>query len=201
MKNTINIIVSALAVLLMINACQTPEERAKEGNAKDTAVQAIDSATTGMSASTDTANNKTVTDTTASANTTKAKKGKAMVVMVGAHDAKAKMEADKEGVYERAEIMPSFPGGQNELQKFVEDNLQYPQQAIDNGTEGKVIGSFDVDEKGKIYNPVVVSQKLGNGLEEEALRIVKAMPQWNPGKMKGKNVKTKFTLPIDYQLQ
>src|SRR6476469_2148866 len=103
MKNKISLIVSAFAALLMINACQSPEERAAESNAKDSAVQSIDSATTGMS---------TATDTAAAANTAKAKKGKAMVVMVGEHDAKAKMEADKEGVYARAEVMPSYPGGQ-----------------------------------------------------------------------------------------
>src|SRR6187551_1922826 len=119
MKSKISLIVSALAALLMFNACQTPEERAKESSTTDSATQSLDSAATSMS--TDTASNKTVTDT-ASANVTKSKKGKATVVMVGAHDAKAKMEADKEGVYARAEVMPSYPGGQAELQKFVEDN-------------------------------------------------------------------------------
>ena len=63
---------------------------------------------------------------------------------------------------------------------------------MDNNVEGKVIISFDVDETGKIYRPMVVSSKLGYGLEEAALKIVKEMPQWNPGKMNGKNVKTKF---------
>ncbi|QEC69953.1 energy transducer TonB [Panacibacter ginsenosidivorans] len=200
MKSKINLIASTLAAFLIINACQTPEERAAENNAAATTVQATDSSAASMSAP-DTASSKTMTDTTTSANSVKAKRGRATVVMVGAHDVKAKMEADKEGVYARAEIMPSYPGGQTALQKFVEDNLQYPEQAIDNGTEGRVVVSFDVDEKGKIYNPVVVSQKLGSGLEEEAMRIVKAMPQWNPGRMKGKNVKTKFSLPIVYQLE
>lgn len=202
MKNKISLLLFGLGITCMINACQTPEERAQEMNATDTAVNNATISATPDTATTVAADNAATKDTTSVAtNTVKAKKGKGTVVMIGANDSKAKMEADKDGIYARAEIMPSYPGGQKSLEKFVEDNLQYPQDALDNSIEGRVVISFDVDETGKIYRPMILSPKLGHGLEEEALRVVKAMPQWNPGKMKGQNVKTKFTLPIIYQLE
>jgi TonB family protein len=109
-----------------------------------------------------------------------------------------KMEMDKEGVYNRADVMPSFPGGEKALVKFMEDNIQYPQEAIDEGVEGQVQLQFAVDEAGKVYSPTLVSNKIGYGLEDEAMRVVKKMPKWNPGNIKGKNVKTRFTLPISF---
>jgi periplasmic protein TonB len=197
MKNKISLTAIMLGIVLMISACQSAEEKDKEINASDDIV--TDTLSAPGTGNTD---KERVNDTASStAFTEKAKKGKASVVMVGAHNSKAKMEADKDGVYARAEIMPSYPGGQRALEKFVEDNLQYPQEAIDNNVDGRVVISFDIDEKGRIYRPVVISQQLGYGLEEEALRVVNTMPQWKPGKIKGKNVKTKFNLPIVYQLQ
>jgi protein TonB len=113
---------------------------------------------------------------------------------------KAKMEADAAGVYSYSEVMPSFPGGEKALEKWLENNIQYPETAQDNGTEGDVLITFAVDENGKVYTPTIISNKLGDGLEEEAVAVVYKMPKWNPGKIKGKNVKTKFTLPISFQL-
>jgi len=109
---------------------------------------------------------------------------------------------DKEGVYARAEIMPMFPGGEDALRKYIEDNIRYPEQALDNGTEGTVTVKFAVDENGKVYTPVVdpSSAKPGDGLEQEALRVVNSMPRWTPGRIKGKNVKTMYSLPITYRL-
>lgn len=108
---------------------------------------------------------------------------------------------DREGVYNRAEIMPSYPGGENELRKFIENNIEYPQRAMDNEVEGTVKVFFSVDEQGKIYTPTIISQKIGYGLEEEAMRVIAMMPKWNPGQIKGRNVKTKFSIPITYQIE
>jgi len=114
----------------------------------------------------------------------------------------AKMEMDNTGVYARAEVMPMFPGGEDALRKYIEDNIQYPEQALDNGTEGTVIVKFAVDENGKVYTPVLdpQSDKPGDGLEQEAMRVVNSMPRWTPGRIKGKNVKTTYSLPITYRL-
>ena len=197
-----------LATIFVINACQTPEERAKEMNTQPVTenadannnpeAAAVDTTTTLQAdESMMSADSNTATSPAASVPPRqddvvlkkKPLKGRASVDMKAAPASGAKVE-----------VMPSFPGGESSLNKFVEDNLQYPQQAIDNDVEGRVIVTFDVDENGRIYRPNVVSDKLGYGLEEEALRVIKSMPQWNPGKLKGKNVKTTFTLPIVYQL-
>jgi TonB family protein len=112
-----------------------------------------------------------------------------------------KMEADKEGVYNRAEIMPSYPGGEDALRKYIENHIDYPQEAMDNDVQGTVKLYFAVDEQGKISNPTVISSRIGYGLEDAALKVVRQMPRWTPGQVAGKNVKTRFMLPITYQIQ
>ena len=110
------------------------------------------------------------------------------------------MEMDNTGVYNNVEYLPSFPGGTKGLQKFFDDNLEYPTAATDDGIEGTVNVSFVVDENGKLSSPKVQGQNPGYGLETEALRVINKMPSWTPGKLKGKNVKTRFSLPVVFQL-
>src|SRR4029077_10888004 len=125
--------------------------------------------------------------------------GKALVTMPVS--SKDKMIKDKDGVYNHAEVMPEFPGGQDALANYVENNLNYPQQAIDDNTMGTVRISFVVDKDGKVTDPRIINdKKIGNGLDEEALKVVNQMPTWKPGKVKGKNVKTRLELPITFQL-
>jgi len=112
----------------------------------------------------------------------------------------ARIEADKKGVYNYAEVPPTFPGGEKQLDKFVADNIQYPQDAMDNGVEGTVYVNFAVDERGNVYSPQVKGGKLGYGLDEEAMNVIKKMPKWTPGSVKGKNVKTYYNLPITFTL-
>ena len=106
---------------------------------------------------------------------------------------------DKEGYY--TNVYPAYPGGNKALTDFFEKNIQYPQEASDNGVEGKVNISFTVDEKGKMASPKVTSPKIGYGVEEEALRVFNKMPMWKPGSLKGKNVKTRYNLPVRFQLE
>ena len=110
------------------------------------------------------------------------------------------LTADKEGFYKNTEVLPSFNGGEKGLENFFEKNIQYPEQATENNVEGTVLLNFAVDEKGKVYAPKVISKNIGYGLEKEALRVFNKMPVWLPGKIKGKNVKTRYTLPIKFQL-
>ena len=150
--------------------------------------------------------NAATTDTAAAAKvsmakpdpTKKGKKGKVSITMIA--PGTGEMTPDKEGVYANAEILPGFPGGQKGLEKFFEDNIQYPAEASDNGIEGAVNINFAVDENGKVYAPKVISDNIGYGVEQEALRVFGKMPKWTPGKIKGKNVKTRFTLPVRFQL-
>ena len=99
-----------------------------------------------------------------------------------------------------AEQMPEFAGGTEEMYKYLGKNIQYPPLARENSIEGKVILSFVVGADGKISQIEQVGKKLGWGLDEEAIRVVKSMPAWTPGKQNGKPVYVKFTLPIRFQL-
>ena len=112
-----------------------------------------------------------------------------------------KMEKDKDGVYNYAETMPQFPGGQNALDSYVNNNIDFPQQAIDDNTSGTIKVAFVIDEKGKVMKAHIIGTKLGNGLDEQALKVVSNMPTWKPGKVNGKNVKTRLELPIAFQVE
>lgn len=113
---------------------------------------------------------------------------------------KMTIQINNQGIYNRAEIRPSYPGGEQALAKFIRDNINYPEQAIDEGVEGTVEVQFAVDEHGKVYTPMVKGERAGYGLDEEAARVVAKMPTWNPGQIKGKNVKSYYTLPITFRL-
>jgi TonB family protein len=142
--------------------------------------------------------NKSRADTSAVKGTGKIRKAKVTIVLPKLN---SKMEMDKEGYYSNADVLPSYPGGQKELENFFTNNVEYPQRATDNSTEGSVNINFLVDENGKVSSPKVISNKVGDGIEEEALRVFNKMPSWKPGQIKGKNVKTRFTLPIKFQLE
>ena len=113
---------------------------------------------------------------------------------------KASIVKGNDGVYSRAEQMPEYPGGERALSKFVEDNIAYPQDAMDENTEGTVNVSFVVDEKGKVMNPVATGKMAGHGLDQEAVKVIKQMPAWKPGMVKGKPVKTRLLLPVTFKL-
>ena len=108
--------------------------------------------------------------------------------------------ADKDGYFSNVEVLPAFPGGQKALENFFDKNIQYPAEASDNGVEGIVRIVFSVDELGKVSSPNVVSQNIGYGIEKEAMRVFAKMPTWTAGKIKGKNVKTRYTLPVNFRL-
>ena len=134
-------------------------------------------------------------------NAKKGKKGSIKIdVNAGSNKKEIEIVADKDGYYNNAEVLPSFPGGQKALENFFEKNIQYPTNAADNGIEGKVNIVFLIDERGKVSSPKLVSQHIGYGIETEAMRVFSKMPTWTAGKIKGKNVKTRYTLPINFRL-
>jgi TonB family protein len=99
-----------------------------------------------------------------------------------------KLVKDKDGVYNRAETMPVYPGGEDALQTFVENNVTYPQQAVDQNAEGTVRVSFIVDEKGNVVKPSVISGANGStALDEEALRSSSANAKMETRYSKGQN--------------
>ncbi len=132
----------------------------------------------------------------------KGKKGKvSTVMMANSKGNSANMNMDSEGYYNNVETSAVYTGGQNALDKFINDNIEYPSDANNNGIEGTVNVNFGIDEKGKVYNPQVVSDKIGYGLEDEALKVINKMPMWTSGSIKGKKVKSRYTLAIHFQLE
>jgi len=93
----------------------------------------------------------------------------------------------------------SFPGGQSELEQFLNLNLRYPNKAIENKISGEVIVSFLLDEKGDI-SAAMILKSLGYGCDEEALRVVGLMPRWEPAVLDGEPIKVKYILPIVFEL-
>ena len=98
------------------------------------------------------------------------------------------------------DIMPEFPGGETARQAFLKSHLHFPQIARDAGISGKVYIGFVIAKDGSIKN-VEVLRGVGGALDEEALRVVKSMPNWNPGFHKGRPVNVKFVMPIVFALR
>lgn len=106
----------------------------------------------------------------------------------------------KEEVFMVAEQMPEFPGGMKELLKFLQDNLKYPENAMKNNVQGRVIVQFVVEKDGT-PTEFKVLRSVDLDLDAEALRVMKAMPKWKPGMQKGQVVRVKFTVPVSFKLQ
>lgn len=98
------------------------------------------------------------------------------------------------------EQMPTFPGGEVEMQKFIRDNLRYPVVAQEAGIQGRVTLRFVVSKTGAIENVTVV-RGIDPSCDKEAVRVVQSMPKWIPGKQNGLNVPVYFNLPIQFRLQ
>ena len=97
------------------------------------------------------------------------------------------------------ETMPSFRGGEQKLMEFLKDNLIYPSKAKDAGIEGKVFVEFYIEKDGTVCDAKVL-RGIGYGCDEEALRVIGLMPKWYPGKQRGKAVRVRYTLPINFKL-
>ena len=97
------------------------------------------------------------------------------------------------------EKQPEFPGGLEALIKYLSDNVRYPDEALKDAIEGKVIVRFDVNKDGSISDVTIV-RSLQPLLDAEAMRVINAMPKWNPGTQRGKPIKVGFTLPVNFSL-
>lgn len=109
-------------------------------------------------------------------------------------------ESQKEKPVYGVEQMPQFPGGDEALMKFVRDNLKYPMKAAESGVEGRVTIRFVVGSTGEVTD-VTVIRGLEPSCDAEAVRVVKMMPTWIPGRTNGRNVPVYYTIPIVYKLQ
>ena len=100
----------------------------------------------------------------------------------------------------RAESNPEFVGGMEALSQYIADNIRYPEQAKNDGTQGRVLVRFTVEPDGSVADAEVL-RGIGSGCDEEALRVVKSMPKWKPGQVNGRPVRVQYTLPITFKLQ
>lgn len=106
----------------------------------------------------------------------------------------------KEEVFMVAEQMPEYPGGMKEMLKFLQENVKYPENAMKNNVQGRVIVQFVVEKDGT-PTEFKVLRSVDPDLDAEALRVMKAMPKWKPGMQKGQVVRVKFTVPVSFKLQ
>ncbi|MCR5068199.1 MAG: energy transducer TonB [Prevotella sp.] len=117
--------------------------------------------------------------------------------VIATEPVKPKEEENK--VFDVVEQMPSFPGGQGALMNYLNSNIKYPVIAEENGIQGRVVVQFVVGKDGSISNVHVV-KSVDPSLDKEAVRVVKNMPRWIPGKQNGQSVTVRYTLPVTFRL-
>ena len=107
---------------------------------------------------------------------------------------------DDNAVFMVVEKMPEFPGGQQALFNYLSEHVKYPKDAQEQAIEGRVICQFIVEKDGSIGNITVVRTSGNESLDNEAIRVIQSMPKWKPGLQRGKPVRVKYTLPINFRL-
>ena len=108
-------------------------------------------------------------------------------------------DENNEAIFSVVENEPEFPGGVEALYKFISKNVVYPKKALKDGIEGKVVVEFVIEANGSVTN-VKVFKSVNPDLDKEAVRVVSMMPKWKPGSLGGKNVRSRFRIPINFQL-
>lgn len=107
----------------------------------------------------------------------------------------------EQGPLSFVEIMPQFQGGEDAMNKWLNNNIRYPHAAEENGIEGTVFVKFVVGADGSITNVEIAgTNKVGGGCEDEAIRVIKKMPKWKPGRQNGQSVPVWFNLPIRFKI-
>ena len=113
---------------------------------------------------------------------------------------KTVVSQSNQSVFDYVEQMPEFPGGMSALIDFLSSNIKYPEDAIKQNIGGRVIVMFVVETDGSITN-VRVARTVFPSLDSEAIRVVKSMPKWKPGKEKGRVVRVNYTLPVIFSIK
>ena len=126
-------------------------------------------------------------------------KNGALIITTVKHQKEIDNEPILPDVFDEVDEMPQFPGGMAGMMQYLSNNLRYPQDAREAGTQGRVIVSFIVEKDGSISN-AKVAKPTYSSLDEEALRVVSAMPNWTPGKQYGQPVRVKYSVPVSFRL-
>ena len=109
-------------------------------------------------------------------------------------------EEEEQTIFQVVENDPEFPGGVEAMYKFLAQNIKYPQLARENNITGRVYVTFVVEKDGSVSNCKVL-RDIGGGCGQEAIRVVKSMPKWTPGKQRGKAVRVQYNLPVNFSLR
>ena len=108
-------------------------------------------------------------------------------------------EVVEQEIFQIVEEMPAYPGGERALLEYVAKNIKYPQIARETGIQGRVFVGFVVEPDGSVSN-VKILRGIGGGCDEEALRVIKSLPKWKPGKQRGKAVRVSYQIPVVFKL-
>ena len=109
-------------------------------------------------------------------------------------------EVVEQEIFQIVEEMPAYPGGDQKLMEFIAKGIKYPQIARETGIQGRVFVGFVVEPDGSISN-VKLLRGIGGGCDEEAMRVIKSLPKWKPGKQRGKAVRVSYQIPVLFKLQ
>ena len=122
--------------------------------------------------------------------------------IIATEDIKTDVQQSKDSIYEAGdvEVMPQFPGGDEAMMKFIQENTVYPENAKKKGIGGKTFVAFTIEKDGSITD-VKVLRGCDKECDAEAVRVVKSMPKWKPGKVKGQPVRVNFTMPFVFKAQ
>ena len=124
----------------------------------------------------------------------------ALICLVTANAQKTVVSQSNQNVYDEVEQMPEFPGGMEAMINFIQTNIKYPKDAIKQEVSGRVMVMFVVETDGSLSN-VRVARKVFPSLDAEAVRVIKIMPKWKPGKEKGKVVRVNYTMPVVFSIK
>jgi len=212
-RSTISISILALTAWVILNGCHGQNQSSTTGNT-ETDTTAMNNTMNNPSTKTvpDTGTlsnvnvnaNGTMTDTTSHTGRiahTPHVKPHITTSATPAVDRSVKMQTDTKGYYNYTESAPVYSGGQAAIESYLNDHLEYPDEALDNNVEGTVMVKFTVDENGKVGNVQTTGPQLGYGLDEAAMKAVASMPKWTPGMVNGKRVKTWFNIPLTFKIQ
>ena len=123
----------------------------------------------------------------------------AVLCLMTANAQKTIVSQSNQSVYDEVEVMPEFPGGMPAMIEFLQTNIKYPEDAIKQHVGGRVMVMFVVETDGSLSN-VRVAKNVFPSLDAEAVRVVKTMPKWKPGKEKGRLVRVNYTLPVVFSI-
>ncbi len=122
-----------------------------------------------------------------------------LLIIIILHGFVAELHAQGQDFSRKVEQMPTYPGGEEALEAFLKEHIQYPEEGIAQKVEGIVYVIFIVEKDGSITQ-VEALEGIGDAFEKEAERVVRLMPKWNPGKEKGEKIRVLFNLPIEFKL-